>query len=199
MHSVVEEGGAEFVACEETTVADGGDEFVHAREDFFADGVDKTPTVIAADSGITFEIGHYVLVDGWENLTAEGVDEGAGEAETVDDDDDGGASFGEVAGFGKLEGDDELSLEVVVADAIVAEDKDTAFTRIVEIVVEAGDNLVTEAVDEAGVGFVGVDTAVSIVELVDVFVARLDNDGSVVALEAEEVAIAGGLNAVDID
>ena len=78
-------------------------------------------------------------------------------------------------------------------------DENHAVGGVVDIGVEAGDDFVAIAVDEAALVVVEVDLAVVAVEFVDKTVFVWYDDGAVLPFETEEFALLGSLNAVDED
>lgn len=105
----------------------------------------------------------------------------------------------EESGVVELERNDEVSVEVGVAIAVVFGDEDTVFGGVADNVIDTRDDLPSEGVDEAGEGVVHPDAAIAVLEGGDVLESGRDDDGAVVAAEAVAVAVADGFKAIDIE
>ena len=206
----IEEGEVEGVAGEEGAVVGEGDGLIDVGNDLVAEGVDDAPSVVEAHGGEAVDEGSRVLIDRGEELSAEGVDEGVEKEERVDNEAHGGTVLYEGAGISELDGNDDVALEVGIAEEAVLGDEDSAGGGEVDPMIDAGDDFSPGGVDETckewrlfawGEGDGGVVdpyVAVAVVELVYVAVDVGGEDGAVFMAEAVEVALARGLYAFDI-
>lgn len=211
MRGEMKEGEAGRVAGEEDAVVGEREVLVDGGDDFVTEGVDDAPAVVAPNRCEPIDKGSSVLEEWREELVAEGVDKGVEKKEGVDYDTDGGAVLDEGACIAVLDGDDDSSLEVGVADEVVFDDGDATGGGVVDTVVDARDDLTTRGVDETGEewrllawldgeeGVVDPDFAIAVGEAVDKTVDVWGDDDTVFSFEAIEVAFTGGLDAVDIE
>lgn len=200
VHGGVEEGHTFVGSCKKEGIGEKCSHFgVEGGEDDAATTVDKSPKAVLADEGVSAGEGLEVFVAWGEELFTFFVNEGAGGSVTVNGEQDGRKAFGEAAGLEVLEGDDEVAEEVAETEEAVAIDKHTVLGGEFDGFVEAGDDLVPVAVDDAAAVFFKVDFAVAVEELTYIEVDIGCDDSAVVATESVAVAVAGGFNTVDVE
>ena len=190
-----------------------GDKLEGEGDYLVAVAVDDSPAFVAHGGGVAVDVGQGALeAVGGEEEVSEGVDVVAEEEVGVDEGGDGGAAVGEGCGGVELQGDDEVAAKVGEAPEVAFHDGDAPLGGKGDIVVGAGNDEASGGVDEArqqgrlGEGGIVVGSGVelpyetvAVGELAHIGEDGGSDDGAVVALEAVEVALAGGLDAFGIE
>ena len=188
-----------IVAGEEESFEDGSEDFKFDREYFASSAVDHTVAVVVFDHGETLVEWEGILVLGLDEHTAIVIDITIGNQRAVDVDSHHGKSLVERRGCTVLEGNAESAQGVEKAIEAVFDCHDHAIGGIENLVVLARNDLRTVAVDEAAAVIVHIDFAELTVKLVDKHKLVGDDDGAILALKTEAVAVLSGLDAVDED
>ena len=187
------------VASKDSPFIHGGKYFVLNGEHLFVLAVNHTVTVKFFDHGKALVEGEGVVVLGGDDGVAVVVDESILNKGAVDVDTHYGKAFVERRCRSIAEGDalDAEGVEETIQS--IVDYHNHAVGGVVYIVVDAGDYLLTVAVDKAAAVVVGIHFAIIAMKMVDKHVFVGDNDGAVFAFESETVAVLGGLNTVDKD